>query len=39
MSFFDLLKMVGVLAFFLYVMNVLGECVSRESGVRFFLIV
>lgn len=34
MSFFDLLKMVGGLALFLYGMNLLGEGLSRASGGR-----
>ena len=34
MSFFDLLKMVGGLALFLYGMNLLGDGLSRASGGR-----
>ena len=37
MSFFDLLKMVGGLALFLYGMNLLGDGLSRASGGRLEL--
>ena len=34
MDFFDLLKMVGGLALFLYGMNLLGDGLSQASGGR-----
>ena len=37
MDFFDLLKMVGGLALFLYGMNLLGDGLSQASGGRLEL--